>query len=60
MRRNRSKRITVALTLAAALMAGSALAPAAAMAGGPPPTIPGKPAPAPAPKKTCPWYKFWC
>jgi hypothetical protein len=60
MSKYRGKRITVALALAAAVTAGSALAPAAAMAGGPPPTIPGKSTPAPAPKKSCSWYKFWC
>ena len=60
MSKPRSKRMSMALVLAAAVTAGVAAAPAAAMAGGPPTTIPGKSTPAPAPKKSCPWYKFWC
>ena len=56
----------MAFTLVSAVLAGSVSVPAAALAGGPPVSIPGaaKPAPKPAPKppvkKSCPWYKPWC
>jgi hypothetical protein len=56
------KRSLVAFPVAAALVLGAVAVPSPVLAGGPPPTIPGKSSPAPKPpaKKSCPWYKVWC